>query len=337
LTPRGQLHNETIYGKSNYYVTKMEKVSAKFTEEKIQTVAKESYRLALLKRLSENDGDSKKAFTGKNSLTKKPIFYKEDQELPIQVKTVKLENKYTIRKEITPELKIEKVIDKGIKRKLQERVDSYNGNQKLAFSDLIENPIWLNKEKNIALKRVTISGVSNAISIHNKREGEDSGTAVDFVSPSNNHHVAIYRDAKGKLQENIVSFFEAVTRKRLGHPIVDTDFNKDIGWVFQFTLKQNEMFIIPNENDDIKDIDLLNPKNKAKISPFLFRVQSISSGDYRFNHHYNTTAITPDDLKNGKALIGIKFYRIRSAINLEGFIKVRVNHLGIIVHVGEYL
>ena len=337
LTPRGQLHNDTIYGESKYYEVKKEKISAKFTEEKIMTVTKEIYRQALLARLAENDGDPKKAFAGKNSLSKKPILLKDNQEMPLEVKIVNLQSRYTIRKKITPKLIVDKVVDKGIQRKLKDRIKEYGGNQNLAFSDIIENPIWLNKEKNISLKSVRITGVSNAVSIHSSPQESNLGTAIDYVSTSNNHHVAIYKDAEGKLQENVVSFFEAVTRKRLEHPIVDTEYNKELGWEFQFTLKQNEMFVIPNEQEDIKDLDLLDPKNRSKISPYLFRVQKMSSKDYFFNHHHNTMAITNEDLKNNKSLIGVNFHRIRSAANLFDMMKVRINHLGFIVHVGEYL
>ena len=35
---------------------------------------------------------------------------------------------------------------------------------------LMKNPIWLNKEKGISIKRVTISGISNAQSLHVKKD-----------------------------------------------------------------------------------------------------------------------------------------------------------------------
>jgi CRISPR-associated endonuclease Csn1 len=51
LTPRGQLHKETVYGKSMYYKTKIEKVGPKFTEDIISKVAIKEQREALLGRL----------------------------------------------------------------------------------------------------------------------------------------------------------------------------------------------------------------------------------------------------------------------------------------------
>ena len=82
--------------------------------------------------------------------------------MPEKVKIVTLEAIYTIRKEISPDLKVDKVIDVGVRKILIDRLNEYGNDAKKAFSNLDENPIWLNKEKGISIKRVTISGISNA-------------------------------------------------------------------------------------------------------------------------------------------------------------------------------
>ena len=100
-----------------------------------------------------------------------------------------------------------------------------------AFSNLDENPIWLNKERGISIKRVTISGISNAQSLHVKKDKDGKpildengrNIPVDFVNTGNNHHVAVYYrpviDKRGQLvvdeagnpkyelEEVVVSFF----------------------------------------------------------------------------------------------------------------------------------
>jgi CRISPR-associated endonuclease Csn1 len=173
-TPRGQLHLETVYGSQKQYVVKEESVNAKFDAEKIATVSKPAYREALLRRLQEFDNDPKKAFTGKNSLTKNPIWLNKLQtaQVPEKVKTISFETAYTIRKEISPDLKLDKVIDLGIRRILENRLKEFRNDAKKAFSNLDENPIRPNKEKGIAIKRVTISGISNAEALHDKRDKE---------------------------------------------------------------------------------------------------------------------------------------------------------------------
>lgn len=340
LTPRGQLHKETVYGKIHQYVTKFEKVSAKFDEPTIMKVAKYAERNALLKRLKANENDPKKAFTGKNALSKSPIYLDEQQTVALdeKVKLVELEADYTIKKEITPDLKLDKVVDLGIRKILQKRLEEFNGNAKEAFSNLDKNPIWLNKEKGVAIKRVTISGVKNAEALHHKKDHlgnpiidkEGNKIAVDFVSTGNNHHVAIYQDENGDLQEKVVSFYEAVERVNQQLPIIDKTFNQHLGWQFLFTMKQNEYFIFPSDGFDPKEIDLLNPKNNQLISPNLFRVQKIATKNYMYRHHLETTVDDKKELKN------ISFKHLQSSNLLRGIIKVRINHIGQIVKVGEY-
>ena len=248
-----------------------EKVGANFNTEKIATVCKPAYREALLCRLQEFDNDPQKAFTGKNSLKKNPIWLNEDktEQLPEKVKTMSFETVYTIRKEIAPDLKVEKVVDKGIRTILENRLSEFDNDAKKAFSNLDENPIWFNKEKGISIKRVTISGVSNAIALHDKRDkdgnlildNDGKPQAVDFVETGNNHHIAIYRkpvldkegnhvedeegNKKYELEENVVSFYEAVSRKNLGLPVIDKTYKASEGWQFLFTMKKNEYFVFP--------------------------------------------------------------------------------------------
>lgn len=347
LTPRGQLHNETIYGSIQRYYTKDEKVGTAFDIQKIQTVANQTYRTALLKRLNDFGNNPKKAFTGKNSLDKNPIYLNESHTLqvPAKVKILYMETIYTIRKAVTPdnfkdEKAIDKVIDKHIRQLLLERLAENNGNAKKAFSNLDENPIWLNQDKGISVKNVTVTGVNNAIPLHDRHDlsgkpildNEGNTTPSDYVSTSNNHHVAIYMDSDGNLQEHVVSFYEAVCRKNLGLPIIDKEYKKDEGWIFLFTMKQNEYFVFPNPETGFnpQDIDLMNPDNYALISPNLYRVQTLATKDYIFRHHLETNVNKTTELRN------ITWKRITNVNGLIGIVKVRINHIGQIVRTGEY-
>ena len=340
-SPRGQLHLETVYGSIKRYKTTWEKVGGGFDEEQIQMVASKKCREALLKRLHEFDNDSKKAFTGKNSLAKNPIYLDELQTsiVPEKVKVVSMETIYTIRKEISPDLNVDKVVDIKIRKILQKRLDEFGGDSKKAFSNLDENPILLNEAKRIAIKRVTITGISNAVSLHKKRDKEGklmldkdgNEQFVDFVNTGNNHHVAVYRDENGELQESVVSFFEAVARVNMGLPIIDKDYRRDDGWQFLFSMKQNEYFVFPNDKTGFSpyEIDLLDPDNYALISQNLFRVQKFTTKDYVFRHHLET------NVENNNLLKGISW--IRTGLNrIENIVKIRVNHIGKIVSVGEY-
>ncbi|WP_262245447.1 type II CRISPR RNA-guided endonuclease Cas9 [Parapedobacter soli] len=355
LTPRGQLHKETVYGKYRFYQSKEEKVSAKFDLETIEKVANPTYKAALLQRLAENGNDPKKAFSGKKSLNKTAIYIslENDIKVPETVKLVWLEEDYSIRKDVTPEnfkdeKSIEKILDEGIKKILKNRLKEFGGDAKKAFTDLDKNPIYLNKENGITIKRIRVSGVKNAEPLHYKKDHfgndilDENGKQIpaDFVSTGNNHHVAIYQDENGNLQEKVVSFFEAVERVNQGLPIIDKTYNQHLGWQFLFTMKQNEMFVFPNKSSGFipTEIDLLDPKNKKLISPNLFRVQTLSIvqygnntvRDFKFRHHLEAL------LNDKKELQGITFQQLKSLPPLKNIVKVRINHLGDIVSVGEY-
>lgn len=390
LTPRGQLHNDTIYGRVKQYKTNDEKVGGSFDAAKIATVASKRYRDALAVRLAMFGGDAKKAFTGKNSLDKNPIFLDElhTEHVPSRVKTVTFENVYTIRKDVSYDnfgksgnkkldkdgviKALNKIIDKKTRDILIKRFEEYNFDAQQAFSNLDENPIWLNKEKGIQIKRVTISGVSNAEALHQKHDHHgqlildknSQSQPVDFVSTSNNHHVAIYRkpvtdkktgwfmlDENGnieyELEENIVSFYEATARANAGLPIIDKTYKQDEGWQFLFTMKQNEYFVFPRYEKYIDDngkeqeritfnpLDYSeewykNPDNYAQISPNLFRVQKISTKNYMFRHHLETKVGEPKPLRD------TTWKLIQTPSNLNGIVKIRVNHIGQIVAVEEY-
>ena len=342
LTPRGQLHNETVYGRILQYDCKEEKVGSSFDADKIATVACERFRNALYQRLAQYGGNPKKAFSGSNSLDKNPLFTDilHSKEVPQKVKTVRLIPVYTIRKQIDPTLKIEKVIDSHIRQILSNRLEEYGNDPKKAFSNLDENPIWLNKDKGIQIKRVTISGPTNVYALHDKRNifgapiiNCDGATIPsDFVSLSNNHHIAIFMDSDGNLQEQPVPFMEAVARVSLGDPVIDKTYKVKDGWKFMFSMKQNEYFVFPNKETgfDPNSIDLLNPVNYPVISKNLFRVQKLTSKDYFFRHHLETSIVDNNDLKD------ITWKRIRNTNNLKGIVKVRIDHLGNIVQTGEY-
>ena len=341
LTPRGQLHKETVYGVSKQIQKKATKLSKRFTIAQANMIANQHQRNLVLAHLAQFNDDATIAFDGK-TLKKYPIIYKKE---PLK-EVVCFEEIYTIRKPISPELKIDKIVDEKIKTILKERLATYENNPKVAFSNLKENPIWLNKAKGIAVKRVAIKGVSNAIPLHSKKNNfgkeiinkKEKKQAVDFISTGNNHHIAIYKDAEGNLQDNIISFYEAVERVNQGLPIIDKNYKKEHGWKFLFTMKQNEMFVFSAQDFNPFEIDLLNESNASNISKHLFRVQTISKvlagnsyvRDFMFRHHLET------EVKKESLLKGVTYKQFKSLKGLDTIVKVRLNHIGKIVQVGEY-
>lgn len=330
LTPRGQLHKETIYGKSKFPKPKPTKINKNFGITEAQMIVDFQQRKLVLEHLKKFNNLPDKAFATK-TLKNEPLLWNEE---PLK-EVVCFEEVFTIRKDITPDLKLDKVVDEGVKRILEQRKKEFGGNTKEAFSNLDQNPIWLNKAKGISIKRVTITGVSNAEALHYKKDhlGEtiknENGEKIpaDFVSLGNNHHVAIYKDENGKLQEKVVSLYEAVARKSQGLKVIDKAYNAHLGWEFLFTMKQNEMFVFPSEDFNPKEINLMDEKNATLISPNLFRVQTIAEKDYKFRHHLESLVTMNIDFT---------FKRLKSTSLLYDVVKVRLNHIGKIVQVGEY-
>lgn len=330
LTPRGQLHKETVYGKAKIPMSKTTKINKRFSLEDAVMIIHGKQKELILDHLERFENNPNVAFDTK-TLKKEPLIWNNEPLKEVHC----FEEIFTIRKDITPDLKIEKVVDEGIKKILLKRKMEFGGKAKEAFSNLDKNPIWLNREKGIEIKRVTITGVSNAEPLHYKKDHlgkliideDENKIPVDYVSLGNNHHVAIYRDKNEKLQEKVVSLFEAVERKNQKLSVIDKEYNAHLGWKFLFTMKQNEMFIFPNEDFNPKEIDLQDEKNTKLISPNLFRVQKIATKNYMFRHHYETEVTNQ---------LVFAYKHIRSTGHLEDLIKVRLNHIGKIVQVGEY-
>ena len=91
-----------------------------------------------------------------------------------------------------------------------------------------------------------------------------------------------------------------------------------------FSLQQNDCFVFPNADVgfDPSAIDLTDKENYAFISPHIFKVQSLSKGDYRFRHHYDANKDENTKLKN------LTWKRIRNPNALKGVIKIRITKTG---------
>ncbi len=332
LTPRGQLHKETVYGKIKRQKPKPIKISKSFGIDKANLICNPKIRELVQVRLKQYDLNPQLAFNTKN-LKNDPLIF---NNTPLK-DVVCFEEIYTIKKPISKDINIEKVVDQNIKKVLKRRIEQFNGNKKLAFSDLDKNPIWINKLKGIKIKSVKVEGVRETVSLRNSKNHlgrkipleNTSIKPADFVSTGNNHNIAIYEDNDGLLQEKVTPFYEAVRRVNEGLKPIDYTYMSERGWKFQFTLKKNEMFVFPSHKDNFhpNEIDLTDTKNYSLISKHLFRVQKISKRNYVFRHHLETSVTTDLDFT---------FKLIQTPNKLRGIVKVRINHIGNIVNVGEY-
>ena len=169
----------------------------------------------------------------------------------------------------------------------------------------------MNKAKGIAIKSVRCkTGLDSLEPLHKNENGEP----IDFVSTRNNHHIAIYRDPDGKLQENVVTFWDAFERKKAGLPVIikepktvwdnilNIGFDEQYvlsklpleNWEFVTSLQQNEMFVFDLTKQELENE--IDENNLSLINKHLYRVQKIAEGDYNFRHHLETSV---DDKFNG--------------------------------------
>ncbi|PLX08569.1 MAG: hypothetical protein C0596_06850 [Marinilabiliales bacterium] len=103
-----------------------------------------------------------------------------------------------------------------------------------------------------------------------------------FVNPRNNHHVVIYEDFDGNLQENVVQFWTVVERQMNGEEIYKLPHD---GKNIITTLEINDMFILGLSDEEFED----NKSNYAFLSKYLYRVQKVSSMYYTFRYHLAST------------------------------------------------
>lgn len=208
---------------------------------------------------------------------------------------------------------LDSIVDKAARKAIEQRLnqgfsegEDYHSNSKKALENIKNaqtTPIYLDKWNNIPIRSVRCkTGLSAVIPIKYNEQGEP----IRFIKPGNNHHVAFYQNEQGKIIEHLVTFTHAVERKKYGIPIIienttnvwnqlintelPQQFLKSLppdGHTLKSSLQQNDMFIMNMPNDLF--IDAIRNNDYATLSPYLYRVQSISHNDYWFRLHNDTT------------------------------------------------
>ncbi|OXA94100.1 type II CRISPR RNA-guided endonuclease Cas9 [Flavobacterium hercynium] len=193
------------------------------------------------------------------------------------------EEAFHIRKAIdslTTEKQLEKVVDETIKKIIHKRIQELGGFVKGTIplkTFFIVDPNGV-KQPQIFLPNKN----GNPVPILKVRLKENIGKAEQlkddlnqWVNPRNNHHVLIYKDEKGNLKEEVVTFWTVVERKRKGFPVYQLPID---GIEIITTLHINDMFLLNLDEDEINWSDL----DYERLNNNLFRVQKLSSKFYEF-------------------------------------------------------
>ena len=218
---------------------------------------------------------------------------------------------------------IEQIVDLKLRREVMARVNQSGDAAKPDLKSITATPLYSDVAgaQQVRSVRVAVENGKNSIV---PLYCNDSGEAITFVKPGNNHHVAIYRTPEGELVESCVTFWQAVDRVRYGIPMIirkprevlDQVLQKkdlpeallaslpDSDWEFVEHLQANEMFLIGLTDEEIDTA--LAQSDLLTLSNHLYRVQKVSSKYYVFRYHLETEVA---DNKNNKGDIP-KFYRL---------------------------
>ena len=194
---------------------------------------------------------------------------------------------------------IAKVVDESIRLLILKRVNELGGFVK---DKVPANTFFIVDENGVKQPQIFLPNQNGApVPILKVRVKENIGGAVklktnvnQWVNPRNNHHVLIYKDEKGNLKEEVVTFWTVVERKRTGQSVYQLPLD---GKEMVTTLHINDMFLLGLSEDEI---NWENPDYKV-LKEHLYRVQKLTSGDYFFRKHKSST-VTDDDYKQIRGL-----------------------------------
>jgi len=328
--PRGRLHEATVMGRVKRIADKKVKLNDKFNQ--LENIVNPDLKAYLKQYISKFNNDMKTAFDSK-LLKKKPLLYKGKELKELAVYEYACTKRVEISDKVTS-AQLDKIVDKKIQKVIQSRLDDSHGKIKEAFSNLKDNPIWLNKEKGIQIKSFTVYDESK---VEQVRTG--------YAKTGNNHHALIYRTEDGKFKDKVISFWEAVEIGKFNiaqtgfpYPIINRADDHLLGQ-FHFSMQINDLFVFdlkhaenPKEENEI---NFLDPNNRSLISSKLFRLQKLSKGSsgqfiVDFRHHLETTVLRSDP-----NLVGLAWNRISSNDHINRLTKIRINQLGDILKIGE--
>lgn len=195
---------------------------------------------------------------------------------------------YHVRKSIDSletSKQIEKVVDETTRKLILKRVNELGGFIK---DKVPANTFFIVDENGIKQPQIFLPNKNGQpVPILKLRMKENIGGAEklkenvnQWVNPRNNHHVLIYKDEKGDLKEDVVTFWTVVERKRKGFPVYQLPIG---GTEIVTTLHINDMFLLGLHEDEI---NWENPDYEV-LKEHLYRVQSLSSKYYEFRQSIN--------------------------------------------------
>lgn len=175
---------------------------------------------------------------------------------------------------------IDKVVDETTRLLILKRINELGGFVK---DKVPANTFFIVDENGIKQPQIFLPNRNGApIPILKVRMKENIGGAEklkdnvnQWVNPRNNHHVLIYKDDKGNLKEEVVTFWTVVERKRTEQAAYQLPID---GKEIVTTLHINDMFLLGLNEEEIN----WEKPDYEVLKEHLYRVQKFTSGDYYF-------------------------------------------------------
>lgn len=340
IVPRGSLTNESVYGTIK---VKEAKIPLAKLFDRHEEICNSSIREAIENRLSECDWNAKKAAA---SCKKQPITAMiSGKEIRISYADCWKEQ-FVIRYPIEriSQKWLTKIVDGGMREKIAERFRETGNDDKAFVRSLSEQPIYSDSNRMQAIRNVRLiaGDIAKETAAVVKRNSE--GKAIGYSKFGNNHHIALYVNPDGGVEETVVTMVSAVERRLAGIPQIVTDPSGVWEQIEQMTaepkpelanglplpdrkflmsLQLNDMFIIGMEREDVKEA--IAKEDYKPLIGHLYRVQRISSWYYDFKRSTCTLSdATKEQMANGN-YISVRSWTRMKELDL---IKVKVDRTG---------
>ena len=202
---------------------------------------------------------------------------------------------------------VEYIVDEVLREKVRERIEQRG--EKEAFAE----PLYFDEAQTQEVRSVRCFTGKDQAKLIPLRYNDES-EAVGFVAPGSNHHLALYRDVDGRLVESVVTFWQAISRIRYGLPAIVThprevmeqafsipDLPEEVlgalpksRWRLMEVLRINDMFLIGMKDREIQAA--IEGEDYSALSRYLYRVQKLTTHDYVFRYHLETTLDGKDNV-----------------------------------------
>lgn len=338
IVPRGALSEESVYGRIKI-IEKAKPIKYLFNNPHL--VVNHQMREKIIKRLDEHNGDVKKAIS---SLKKKPIYWDRNSENQLQTADC-FKDEFVLKYDLSA-LKykdVSSIVDDKIRALVENRFMECDNNDGKFVKSLAENPICSDENEKMPIRSVRCFTGLNKDKVAPVK-WNDAGEPIGYVKPGNNHHVALYLNPEGKVEECVVTFWNAVNRKKARLPIIvdnpaevwdyinasNLEISEDVlsslplpDRKFLVSMQQNEMFLLGMSDEEFADA--VSSANRSAICDHLYRVQKLSSHDYVFRYHLETTVDNDTAAKNAMKFHSVRSYNAFQALNPR---KVKISLLG---------